>query len=63
MTTAASDLWQPISTAPEGRLVETAIIDELGQRNTQDMVRSGRLWFAGDMYVYYQPTHWREVRS
>ena len=53
--------WQPIGTAPEGESVETAIIDARGQRNTQPMTRSGRLWFAGDMYVYYTPTHWRPL--
>lgn len=53
--------WQPISTAPEGEAVETAIIDRDGERNTTTLVRKGRLWFMPDwsMYVYYTPTHWR----
>ena len=43
------------------RLVETKIDDELGERNVQNLRRSGRLWFLpdGEMYVYYSPTHWR----
>jgi len=56
-------MWQPIASAPDGVEVETAIIDERGQRNTQTLRRRGRLWFvpSGAMYVYYTPTHWREV--
>ncbi len=53
--------WQSIDTAPEGVPVETTVIDDKGQRNTQVMTRRSRLWFAGDMYVYYAPTHWREA--
>ncbi len=51
--------WKPIDTAPEAVEVETTIIDARGQRNTQALTKSGRLWFAGSMYVYYEPTHWR----
>lgn len=53
--------WQPIDTAPEGKVVETKIADRFGERNEQTMIRKGRLWFFPDMsmYVYYQPTHWR----
>ena len=51
--------WQPISSAPEGVPVETKIHDGQGARNQQVMVRRGRLWFTGGMYVYYEPTHWR----
>jgi hypothetical protein len=53
--------WQPISTAPEGREVETKIDDSNGSRNEQSLVRKGSLWFFPDMsmYVYYTPTHWR----
>jgi hypothetical protein len=51
--------------APEGVLVETKIDDGKGERNTQPLVRRGRLWFTGidgnAMYVYYTPTHWRHT--
>lgn len=47
--------------APEGVLVETKIDDAQGVRCVQHLSRSGRLWFAGNMYVYYEPTHWREI--
>lgn len=57
--------WQPIDTAPEGVTVRTKIDDGGGARNEQNLKRQGRLWFFPDMsmYVYYQPTHWREVRK
>jgi hypothetical protein len=57
--------WQPIATAPEGVTVRTKIEDAGGVRNEQNLKRQGRLWFYPDMsgYVYYQPTHWREVRK
>lgn len=55
--------WQPIATAPENVPVMTKIDDEHGCRNEQIMKRRGRLWWIGkgaaEMYVYYQPTHWR----
>jgi hypothetical protein len=57
MTNSAQ--WQPIETAPERIPVETKIHDEHGARNVQVMKRTGRLWWIGEMYVYYQPTHWR----
>jgi hypothetical protein len=53
--------WQPISTAPDRVPVETKIHDHDGERNVQVMTKRGRLWWAGDMYVYYDPTHWRPV--
>jgi hypothetical protein len=58
-----SNDWQPIETAPEGVAVETKIDDEKGVRNLQDLRRWGSLWWFtdGSMYVYYQPTHWREI--
>lgn len=54
--------WQPISTAPDRKVVLTKIDDERGPRNEQELKRMGNLWFFPDdsMYVYYQPTHWRE---
>lgn len=55
--------WHPIASAPENVLVETKIDDEDGERNVRKMRRQGRLWFVADnsMYVYYTPTHWREI--
>ena len=54
-------MWNTIASSPEDRLVMTKIDDGDGFRNVQPMKRSQRLWFSGDMYVYYQPTHWREL--
>lgn len=53
--------WQPISTMPEGREVLTRILDADGERNVQKLKKQGRLFWAGDMYVYYTPTHWAEA--
>lgn len=54
--------WRPINTAPEGKLVMTKIDDADGVRNEQPLRRQGRLFFAPDgVYVYYTPTHWREL--
>lgn len=46
----------------DGVVVLTAIIDERGERNTQELKKSDSLWFFPDdsMYVYYTPTHWKE---
>jgi hypothetical protein len=44
---------------PEGKEVDTKIDDAQGERNVQRLKRRGNLWWAGDMYVYYTPTHWR----
>ncbi len=55
--------WQPIETAPNGVVVDTKIDDERGVRNEVRLKRQDRLWFFEDMsmYVYYEPTHWRQV--
>ena len=55
--------WQPIETAPEGVAVETKIDDGRGVRNMTPLRKQDRLWWFPDMsmYVYYQPTHWREI--
>lgn len=47
----------------EGIIVDTKIDDENGSRNEQRLYRVGRLWFTegGKMYVYYEPTHWRDT--
>lgn len=48
---------------PVDLVVDTKIDDERGTRNEQPLKRitNGRLWFFpdGSMYVYYEPTHWR----
>jgi len=46
---------------PENMLVDTKIDDSNGVRNEQQMSRSKNLWFAGGMYVYYTPTHWKYI--
>lgn len=54
------------SLPPQDVLVETLIHDDIrGTRNRQRMSRRGRLWFVedGSMYVYYTPTHWRELEA
>jgi hypothetical protein len=53
--------WQPISTSPEAVVVLTKIDDNKGERNVQELRRSGRLWWHpdGSGYVYYTPTHWK----
>lgn len=53
---------------PVGIVVETKIDDRRGVRNETKLKlvpECGRLWFVpdSDMYVYYTPTHWREVAS
>lgn len=55
--------WKTIDTAPENEVIMTKIRDRYGERNEQQLKRRGRLWFKpdGSMYVYYQPTHWREA--
>jgi hypothetical protein len=57
--------WKPIDSAPDGVEVETMISDTNGQRNVAPLIRQGRLWFIPDksMYVYYTPTHWREIEA
>ena len=46
---------------PEKVVVDTKISDENGERNEQQLLRKGGLWFFPDMsmYVYYRPTHWK----
>ena len=58
---SSNGAWQPIETAPEGKVVLTKIDDENGERNVQKLKRLGRLWFVpdGSVYVYYTPTHWK----
>ena len=58
--------WRPIETAPARKLVLTKIDDEHGVRNEAVLTRHGGLWYTSPdpkigMYVYYTPTHWKEV--
>lgn len=53
--------WKSTDTAPDGVAVMTRIDDGNGVRNEQVMVKNGNLWFVGELYVYYRPTHWREL--
>lgn len=48
---------------PDGELVEVKIDDQYGKKNQTTLKRSGRLWFVedGSMYVYWTPTHWRQI--
>lgn len=52
--------WEKITDSiiiPEGDLY-TKIDDEDGVRNVCTLTfKSGR-WWTGNMYIYYQPTHW-----
>jgi hypothetical protein len=49
----------------EGIVVMTKIDDENGIRNTQALKRVSGLWFFPDdsMYVYYMPTHWKQMEK
>lgn len=55
--------WMPICSAPQNVPIMTKVDDERGVRKEQVLKRSGSLWFVpdGSMYVYYEPTHWREA--
>jgi hypothetical protein len=48
---------------PNDKVVQTKIDDNQGVRNMQTLKRINNLWYQPDgrMYVYYTPTHWREV--
>jgi Protein of unknown function (DUF551) len=46
----------------DGTLVMTKIDNEDGLRNEAELTRRGNLWFSGEMYVYYRPTHWRPIK-
>ena len=64
MGSGAVSEWRLIDSAPEGVVVNTIISDAGGLRNEQPLKRKGNLWFYPDMsmYVYYQPTHWKEAK-
>ena len=50
---------------PDFHPVMTKILDEYGERNVQYLQRANNLWWFVDMqmYVYYFPTHWRELEN
>lgn len=51
---------------PENQeVVETKVDDEKGVRNEAQLKRRNQLWFFpdGSMYVYYTPTHWRQIQQ
>ena len=54
--------WVKISDEhpPVGRVLNTKISDESGDRNEQELIFKDNLWWLPDMsmYVYYRPTHW-----
>ena len=54
-------MWIPISNQlpPDGVKVLTKVYDFNGERNVQPLTRKGNLYWSDDMYVYYQPTHWK----
>lgn len=58
-------IWHKTADAvpPSGVVVMTKCDDEHGLRNEQKLVRQGSLWWLEDrsLYVYYTPTHRREV--
>ena len=63
---AAMSDWNTIESAPKDKLVMTKIDDEKGCRNERLMMKRGNLWWINpgedsEMYVYYTPTHWREI--
>jgi hypothetical protein len=57
-------IWIPTKECipPENKVVETKIDDQNGCRNEGRLKRLNHLWFFddGSMYVYYEPTHWRD---
>jgi hypothetical protein len=58
--------WRRVSESlpPDGTEVETKVDDEKGCRNVQTLIHHDHLWWIPDnrMYVYYVPTHWREIK-
>lgn len=58
--------WKPIETAPQGKEVMTKIDDTWGGcRNEHSLILKETLWWLpdGSMYVYYAPTHWKEIEN
>lgn len=59
------DHWISVSSRkpPAGIKVLTKIEDYRGTRNVQEMIYERNLWWLKDrsMYVYYEPTHWKNL--
>lgn len=57
-------MWKEIKriSPPTNIVIETKV-DKNGERNIERLIFDGKLWWHTDksMYVYYQPTHWKEV--
>lgn len=51
--------WRPVATCPEGVAVWTLSPGGMEQQ----LVKRGRLFWAGEIYVYYTPTHWAPVEG
>jgi len=47
----------------KGQTVQTKIDDSLGLRHEKNLVYHSNLWWDEDfnMYVYYEPTHWKPL--
>lgn len=58
--------WKDARYAPRGIVLETKIDDANGVRNqtTLKFGETNNLWWTpdGQMYVYYTPTHYRDVQ-
>lgn len=54
-------MWEKIkptfSNVVEGKEYKTCINDEQGLRNIAILRKQGNLWFSGNSYTYYTPTH------
>lgn len=46
---------------PVGVWLDTKISDSNGERNRQVMKYERGLWWIDGMYVYYWPTHYKEI--
>ena len=52
--------WKQINNnTPENIELETVIIENGEERNKQRLTKKGNLWWSGNMYVYYTPTHYK----
>lgn len=47
---------------PEGKRVDTKIVDQYGSRNAKVLVRNGNVWTTPDgVKMFYTPTHWKPI--
>jgi len=66
-------MWKSIKNhkPPQNKVINTCILEEKENhkvsqehtRNECNLILDGNLWWLSDrsMYVYYNPTHWKEV--